>query len=127
MMTGMTCQRIKAFKSKGNITANNATSIAEVLGKNGYATILAGKWHIAPEPMEVGFQNWFGSNLAPLYFKAVQNRCDCFAEVRHLRFSEHLEGGRRRGLVDGSIDRGQDNPLREIDGRSTVRLFDHGR
>ena len=31
LMTGMTCQRVKAFKSKGNISENNATSIAEVL------------------------------------------------------------------------------------------------
>jgi arylsulfatase len=68
-MTGMTCQRVKAFKSKGNIAANNATSIAEVLGQKGYATILSGKWHIAPDPLEIGFQNYFGTHLAPLYFK----------------------------------------------------------
>lgn len=69
LMTGMTCQRVKAFKSKGNIAENNATSIAEVLGENGYSTILAGKWHVAPEPMEIGFQHYHGVNLAPLYFK----------------------------------------------------------
>ena len=59
LMTGMTCQRVKAFKSKGNITANNATSIAEVLGESGYTTILSGKWHIAPA---VKNHNFFGLN-----------------------------------------------------------------
>lgn len=69
LMTGMTCQRVKAFKSKGHISENNATSIAEVLGVNGYATVLSGKWHIAPDPLEIGFQNYFGVKLAPFYFK----------------------------------------------------------
>ncbi len=69
LMTGMSCQRVKAFKSKGNIAANNAASIAEILAEQGYATIHAGKWHIAPDPLQSGFQNHFGVNLAPFYFK----------------------------------------------------------
>ena len=69
LMTGLSCQRVKCFKSAGNITANHATSIAEVLGANGYTTIIAGKWHINPMPMEVGFQRQFGVMLEPYYFK----------------------------------------------------------
>ena len=69
LMTGMSCQRVKCFKSAGNITANHATSMAEVLGANGYSTIIAGKWHINPMPMEVGFQRQFGVDLQPYYFK----------------------------------------------------------
>ncbi len=69
LMTGMTCQRVKAFQSAGNIEKNNATTIAEVLGQDGYVTIKSGKWHIEPSPLEVGFQYDFGMSLGPLYFK----------------------------------------------------------
>jgi len=69
LMTGMCCQRIKAFRGAGNIAENNAACMAEVLGQNGYATIISGKWHIKPDPMDVGFQRRMGVNLAPYYFK----------------------------------------------------------
>jgi arylsulfatase len=69
LMTGMACQRVKAFKSKGDISANNATSIAEVLGEQGYCTILSGKWHVAPDPLDIGFQHFHGVNIAPYFFK----------------------------------------------------------
>ncbi len=72
LMTGMCCQRVKAFRSAGNIAENNAACMAEVLGQNGYATVISGKWHINPDPMEVGFQRRMGVNLAPYYFKPVQ-------------------------------------------------------
>jgi len=69
LMTGMSCQRVKAFRSAGNIAENNAACMAEVLGQHGYATILSGKWHIDPDPMDVGFERRMGVNLAPYYFK----------------------------------------------------------
>jgi len=74
LMTGMSCQRVKAFKSSGHISENNAGSIAEVLGANGYETIIAGKWHIAPKPMDAGFQHQFGVKLTPYYFKPNKKR-----------------------------------------------------
>jgi len=69
LMTGMSCQHVKAFRGAGNIAENNAACMAEVLGRSGYATILSGKWHIKPDPMDVGFQRRMGVNLAPYYFK----------------------------------------------------------
>ncbi|HMP75735.1 MAG TPA: sulfatase-like hydrolase/transferase [Kiritimatiellia bacterium] len=69
LMTGMNAVRVKAFRSKGNIRDNHAASMAEVLGARGYVTILAGKWHIAPDPWEVGFQHQFGSQITPYYFR----------------------------------------------------------
>jgi len=69
LMTGMFCQRVKAFRGAGNIAENNAACMAEVLGRNGYATIISGKWHIKPDPMDVGFERRMGVNLAPYYFK----------------------------------------------------------
>ncbi len=72
LMTGMCCQRIKAFRGAGNISENNAACMAEVLGSAGYATVISGKWHIKPDPMDVGFQRRMGVNLAPYYFKPVQ-------------------------------------------------------
>ncbi len=69
LMSGMSCQRVKAFKSRGDISANNAACIAEVLGANGYETIISGKWHVAPDPMDAGFQHQLGVKLMPYYFK----------------------------------------------------------
>jgi arylsulfatase len=69
LMTGLTCQRVKAFKSAGNIAENNAACIAEVLGASGYVTVIAGKWHVNPDPRDVGFRHQFGVKLAPHYFK----------------------------------------------------------
>src|SRR5690606_11842209 len=69
LMTGMNAMRVKAFRSKGNIRDNHAASMAEVLGARGYVTILAGKWHIAPDPWEVGFQHQFGSQITPYYYR----------------------------------------------------------
>lgn len=69
LMTGMSCQRVKAFKSRGNIAENNAACMAEVLGANGYETIIAGKWHVAPDPTDVGFQHQLGVKITPYYFK----------------------------------------------------------
>ena len=40
----------------GDFIENNAACIAELLEPEGYATILAGKWHIRTPPLESGFQ-----------------------------------------------------------------------
>ncbi len=69
LMTGMSCQRVKAFKSAGNIETNHATTIAEILASEGYTTILSGKWHINPSPLDIGFQFHYGAKLTPMYFK----------------------------------------------------------
>jgi len=69
LMSGMNAVRVKAFKSKGNLRENRAACVAEILGAHGYATIMAGKWHIAPEPWELGFQHQFGSQITPYYFR----------------------------------------------------------
>ena len=69
LMSGMNAVRVKAFKSKGNLRDNRAACMAEVLGARGYATIMAGKWHIAPDPWELGFQHQFGSQITPYYFR----------------------------------------------------------
>ena len=42
----------------GNIA--RGVSIAEVLREAGYYTAVSGKWHISPEPREMGFDRFFG-------------------------------------------------------------------
>jgi arylsulfatase len=69
LKTGMSSQRVKAFRSAGNIAENGAVCVAELLAENGYATIISGKWHIRPDPLDVGFQRRMGVNPAPYYFK----------------------------------------------------------
>ena len=44
----------------GNSKMNRAVTIAEVLQPAGYFTAMAGKWHLAGEPTDRGFQRYFG-------------------------------------------------------------------
>ncbi|TWU65551.1 arylsulfatase [Crateriforma conspicua] len=54
LMTGLWHQQSKNLKKPGNVT------IAEVLKPAGYRTLMSGKWHLASEPPERGFDRYFG-------------------------------------------------------------------
>jgi len=69
LMTGLYNQRSGAHRSAGNLVEGGGACLAELMKAGGYATILAGKWHIKPDPLECGFERHFGSLLTPLYFK----------------------------------------------------------
>lgn len=69
LMTGLYNQRTEAWHSAGHIDKHGALSMAELFRNNGYATIASGKWHIKPNPMEVGFDRHSGVTLSPTYFK----------------------------------------------------------
>ena len=58
----------------GDFIENNAACIAELLVDEGYATILAGKWHIRTPPLESGFQFRFGEKFKASYFKDSVNQ-----------------------------------------------------
>lgn len=68
LMTGLYCQRSGAHRSAGNIVGGPGIPIAELLKANGYATFLAGKWHIKPDPLDCGFEQHYGALLTPTYF-----------------------------------------------------------
>ncbi len=72
LMTGLYNARVEAHRGAGNIVESDAVCIAEPFADAGYATILAGKWHIKPDPLDLGFQRHFGSLLSPVYFKPKQ-------------------------------------------------------
>ena len=44
----------------GDAKMNRGVTIAEVLKKAGYATMMVGKWHLTKEPTERGFEKYFG-------------------------------------------------------------------
>ncbi len=44
----------------GNIKLSHAVTSAEVLGSAGYFTAMTGKWHLAKQPTDFGFQRYFG-------------------------------------------------------------------
>lgn len=44
----------------GNEKMDKGVTIAEALGKSGYQTMMAGKWHLKQEPTDRGFQKYFG-------------------------------------------------------------------
>jgi arylsulfatase len=71
LMTGFYNQRIGAHRSAGNIGQGGSVCIAELMKAAGYATILSGKWHIKPDPLECGFERHYGSLMSPFYFAPI--------------------------------------------------------
>ena len=66
LMTGQSPQRTGANHSAGNVT-HGAMTIAEAL-KGNYTTLMVGKWHIKPEPLQMGFQRYFGAGLSAIHW-----------------------------------------------------------
>jgi len=54
LLTGLYCDEA------GGQNLSHGVTIAEVLGKAGYATAMVGKWHLNKEPTDRGFQKYFG-------------------------------------------------------------------
>lgn len=54
LLSGLYCNQA------GNQKLKRATTIAEVLGKAGYFTSMAGKWHLDKQPTDFGFQRYWG-------------------------------------------------------------------
>ncbi len=67
LMTGLSCQKIHAHHSAGNVIEHGGVTIAEVL-KGDYKNLMIDKWHINPRPEEVGFERVFGSPLGAIYY-----------------------------------------------------------
>jgi arylsulfatase len=44
----------------GESDFRNAVTIAQVLGKSGYSTSMAGKWHLDKQPTDYGFEQYWG-------------------------------------------------------------------
>lgn len=47
-------------RQAGNEQMTRAVTTAEVLGQAGYFTAMTGKWHLARQPTDFGFQRYFG-------------------------------------------------------------------
>lgn len=71
LLTGRNPHRSGFYRIAGENTflADDETTIAEVLKKNGYETCFVGKWHLStldkknhPGPGEQGFDYWMGTN-----------------------------------------------------------------
>ena len=73
----------------GNIA--RGVSIAEVLREAGYHTAVSGKWHISPEPGELGFDRFFG--FLPAYIR------DYFASDK-LQLDGQEYSGRKGYITD---------------------------
>ena len=65
-MTGQSPQRTGAAHGAGNVTQGGMT-IAEAL-KGDYTTLMVGKWHIKPAPLQMGFQRYFGAGLSAIHW-----------------------------------------------------------
>jgi arylsulfatase len=66
LMTGLSPQRTGADHGAGDATWG-AMTIAEAL-KGNYTTLMVGKWHIKPDPLELGFQRYFGVPLSAIHW-----------------------------------------------------------
>ena len=66
LMSGQSPQRTGATHGAGDITRGGMT-IAQAL-KGTYATLMVDKWHIKPEPLELGFQRNFGIGLSAVHW-----------------------------------------------------------
>ncbi len=66
LMSGLSPQRTGADHGAGDAT-RGAMTIPEAL-KGDYTTLMVGKWHIKPEPLELGFQRYFGSPLSAIHW-----------------------------------------------------------
>ena len=54
---------------RGSLLKNNMVTMAQVLGKAGYATILSGKWHLGDgetSPWKKGFQEFYGAMIGAI-------------------------------------------------------------
>lgn len=47
-------------RQAGDVAMNRAVTLPEVLAPAGYFTAMAGKWHLAEQPTDFGFQRYFG-------------------------------------------------------------------
>ncbi len=54
LLTGLYCDQA------GGASLSRGTTIAEVLGSAGYSTAMAGKWHLSGNPVDFGFQRYWG-------------------------------------------------------------------
>ena len=54
LLTGLYCDQA------GSNSLSRGTTIAEVLRTAGYSTAMSGKWHLSGNPVEFGFQHYWG-------------------------------------------------------------------
>jgi arylsulfatase len=75
LLSGLYYQQARKEGPKGNLghdqlAQSNNTTLAEVLKAAGYATGIAGKWHLSGTPYERGFDNFYG------YLEGAQSHWD---------------------------------------------------
>ncbi len=66
LMTGMSNHRTGAHHGAGDVTRCGMT-LAEAL-QDTYVTLMIDKWHIKPQPLELGFDRYFGSRLSAVFW-----------------------------------------------------------
>ncbi len=54
LLTGLYCDQA------GSASLSRGATIAEVLGSAGYSTAMAGKWHLSGNPLDFGFERYWG-------------------------------------------------------------------